>query len=208
MNFTRFFFLPRNIRDNDEKDSAFRGMCQMISVNPAGVVPDFIFFCDAVASWLNPQVFLQIDDLVILIPEQSITNIIICWLTDKIMTPRRTWRICLARSCTVSRTRSGKRAGQSSRNSFRNRSRRGWPPTTACRRRFPTKMEAAKSSGMDLAGCSRFLQLVVLCGGFVWFSPTIWAPGSSKKTQVESHGVGVLRLAENCFGRSNGSLQF
>ena len=69
---------PRNIRDNDEKDSAFRGMCQMISVNPAGVVPDFIFFCDAVASWLNPQVFLQIDDLVILIPEQSITNIIIC----------------------------------------------------------------------------------------------------------------------------------
>ena len=48
----------RNIRDNDEKDSAFRGMCQMISVNPSGVVPDFIFFCDAVASWLNPQVKL------------------------------------------------------------------------------------------------------------------------------------------------------
>merc|ERR1719227_57241 len=45
----------RNIRDNDEKDSAFRGMCQMISVNPSGVVPDFIFFCDAVASWINPQ---------------------------------------------------------------------------------------------------------------------------------------------------------
>ena len=30
-------------------------MCQMITVNPAGVVPDFIFFCDAVASWLNPK---------------------------------------------------------------------------------------------------------------------------------------------------------
>lgn len=45
----------RNIRDNEEKDSAFRGMCQMITVNPAGVVPDFIFFCDAVASWLNPK---------------------------------------------------------------------------------------------------------------------------------------------------------
>ncbi len=45
----------RNIRDNDEKDSAFRGMCQMISVNPGGVVPDFIFFCDAIASWQNPQ---------------------------------------------------------------------------------------------------------------------------------------------------------
>jgi len=45
----------RNIRDNDEKDSAFRGMCSMISVNPAGVVQDFIFFCDAVASWQSPQ---------------------------------------------------------------------------------------------------------------------------------------------------------
>lgn len=44
----------RHIRDNDEKDSAFRGMCNMISVNPAGVVPDFIFFCDAIASWVNP----------------------------------------------------------------------------------------------------------------------------------------------------------
>ena len=30
-------------------------MCQMITVNPAGVVPDFIFFCDAVASWMNPK---------------------------------------------------------------------------------------------------------------------------------------------------------
>lgn len=45
----------RNIRDNEEKDSAFRGMCQMITVNPAGVVPDFIFFCDAAASWNNPK---------------------------------------------------------------------------------------------------------------------------------------------------------
>lgn len=45
----------RNIRDNDEKDSAFRGMCHMISVNPGGVSNDFIFFCDAVASWVNPQ---------------------------------------------------------------------------------------------------------------------------------------------------------
>lgn len=45
----------RSIRDNEEKDSAFRGMCQMITVNPAGVVPDFIFFCDAVASWSAPK---------------------------------------------------------------------------------------------------------------------------------------------------------
>lgn len=27
----------------------------MITVNPAGVVPDFIFFCDAVASWSAPK---------------------------------------------------------------------------------------------------------------------------------------------------------
>uniref|UniRef100_T1I188 Transportin-1 n=1 Tax=Rhodnius prolixus TaxID=13249 RepID=T1I188_RHOPR len=45
----------RNIRDNEEKDSAFRGMCQMITVNPGGIVQDFIYFCDAVASWVNPK---------------------------------------------------------------------------------------------------------------------------------------------------------
>ena len=45
----------RNIRDNEEKDSAFRGVCHMISVNPGGVVQDFIFFCDAVASWVQPK---------------------------------------------------------------------------------------------------------------------------------------------------------
>ncbi|XP_043920372.1 transportin-1 [Protopterus annectens] len=45
----------RNIRDNEEKDSAFRGICAMISVNPGGVVQDFIFFCDAVASWISPK---------------------------------------------------------------------------------------------------------------------------------------------------------
>lgn len=45
----------RNIRDNEEKDSAFRGICSMISVNPSGVVQDFIYFCDAIASWNNPK---------------------------------------------------------------------------------------------------------------------------------------------------------
>lgn len=45
----------RNIRDNEEKDSAFRGVCTMISINPQGVVPDFVYFCDAVASWSNPK---------------------------------------------------------------------------------------------------------------------------------------------------------
>jgi len=56
----KLFIVPwctslRNIRDNDEKDSAFRGICQMITVNPQGVIENFIFFCDAVASWNNPK---------------------------------------------------------------------------------------------------------------------------------------------------------
>ena len=27
----------------------------MIGINPNGVVQDFIYFCDAVASWVNPK---------------------------------------------------------------------------------------------------------------------------------------------------------
>lgn len=39
----------------------------MIQVNPGGVIPEFIFFCDAVASWVNPQddlkdVFVKVRD--------------------------------------------------------------------------------------------------------------------------------------------------
>lgn len=45
----------RNIRDNDDKESAFRGLCLMINVNPMGVATDFIFLCDAIASWLHPS---------------------------------------------------------------------------------------------------------------------------------------------------------
>ncbi|TGZ67973.1 hypothetical protein CRM22_004495 [Opisthorchis felineus] len=45
----------RNIRDNEEKDSAFRGICNLITLNPAGVLNDFLFFCDAVASWNAPK---------------------------------------------------------------------------------------------------------------------------------------------------------
>lgn len=55
MHFVNRCISLRNIRDNEEKDSAFRGMCQMITVNPVGVVPDFIYFCDAAASWMNPK---------------------------------------------------------------------------------------------------------------------------------------------------------
>ena len=44
----------RGIRDNEEKDSAFRGLCAMISYNPNGIIKEFIYFCDAVASWNTP----------------------------------------------------------------------------------------------------------------------------------------------------------
>lgn len=58
----------RNIRDNEEKDSAFRGVCVMISTNPSGVLQHFMFFCDAIASWTNPkedlkQMFHKVDML-------------------------------------------------------------------------------------------------------------------------------------------------
>ena len=49
----------RNIRDNEEKDSAFRGLCAMISCNPTGIIKEFIFFCDAIVSWNNPLLDLK-----------------------------------------------------------------------------------------------------------------------------------------------------
>jgi transportin-1 len=44
----------RNIRDDVEKDSAFRGMCMMIKANPNGVVKNLVYVCDAIASWYYP----------------------------------------------------------------------------------------------------------------------------------------------------------
>lgn len=57
-------FLPwcrtmRHIRDNPEKESAFLGICRMIELNPQGIVNDFIYFCDAVASWHSPHQMLH-----------------------------------------------------------------------------------------------------------------------------------------------------
>ncbi|CAD6192567.1 unnamed protein product [Caenorhabditis auriculariae] len=45
----------RNVKDNADKESAFIGLCQMINLNPTGVLPDFIFWCDAVVSWQTPK---------------------------------------------------------------------------------------------------------------------------------------------------------
>lgn len=44
-----------DIKDNGEKDSAFRGLCEMIKVNPNGAVKGFIYFCNAVVRWTTPS---------------------------------------------------------------------------------------------------------------------------------------------------------
>ena len=35
-------------------------VCAMISVNPSGIIQDFIYFCDAVASWVSPKEDLKL----------------------------------------------------------------------------------------------------------------------------------------------------
>lgn len=59
--------LIRNVRDSDEKDLAFRGLCEIIMRHPEFNKNYFIFFCDAAASWINIRVDLK----------QIITNILI-----------------------------------------------------------------------------------------------------------------------------------
>lgn len=49
----------RNIRDNQEKESAFYGLCLMIDKNPTGVSSHFIFLCDAIVSWNAPTDVLK-----------------------------------------------------------------------------------------------------------------------------------------------------
>ncbi|GAA5969003.1 hypothetical protein JCM21900_002095 [Sporobolomyces salmonicolor] len=44
-----------DIKDNDEKDSAFRGICSAIQVNPNGVSAAFGYFLNAVARWNRPS---------------------------------------------------------------------------------------------------------------------------------------------------------
>ncbi|KPV78588.1 uncharacterized protein RHOBADRAFT_10799 [Rhodotorula graminis WP1] len=44
-----------DIKDNEEKDSAFRGICAAIQVNPNGISTAFGFFLNAVARWSRPS---------------------------------------------------------------------------------------------------------------------------------------------------------
>ncbi|CAH0555348.1 unnamed protein product [Brassicogethes aeneus] len=51
--------LIRNVRDSEEKDLAFRGLCEVVSRNSEFRKTTFIYFCDAVASWNNPKIDLS-----------------------------------------------------------------------------------------------------------------------------------------------------
>lgn len=50
-----------DIKDNEEKDSAFRGICAAIQINPNGISADFGQFLNAVARWTRPSA--QLNDM-------------------------------------------------------------------------------------------------------------------------------------------------
>ncbi|EHA8592563.1 putative Transportin-1 [Cocos nucifera] len=39
------------IRDDFEKEDAFRGLCAMVRANPSGAVSSLAYLCKAIASW-------------------------------------------------------------------------------------------------------------------------------------------------------------
>ncbi|GJE91353.1 ARM repeat-containing protein [Phanerochaete sordida] len=47
------------IRDNEEKDSAFRGLCTLVQTNPAGIAKSLLWFCNAIVKWNNPSAELN-----------------------------------------------------------------------------------------------------------------------------------------------------
>ncbi|PSR72701.1 hypothetical protein PHLCEN_2v11396 [Hermanssonia centrifuga] len=47
------------IRDNEEKDSAFRGLCTLVQTNPAGIAKSLLWFCNAIVKWNQPSAELN-----------------------------------------------------------------------------------------------------------------------------------------------------
>ncbi|KAF9563008.1 transportin-PC [Agrocybe pediades] len=43
------------IRDNEEKDSAFRGLCTLVQTNPAGMAKSLLWFCNSIIRWNSPS---------------------------------------------------------------------------------------------------------------------------------------------------------
>ncbi|WFD24751.1 hypothetical protein MEQU1_003455 [Malassezia equina] len=48
-----------DIKDNEEKESAFLGLCMMIHANPNGATTGFAYFCNAVVRWTKPSARLN-----------------------------------------------------------------------------------------------------------------------------------------------------
>ncbi|KAI8620202.1 ARM repeat-containing protein [Chytriomyces sp. MP71] len=49
----------RDVRDNLEKETAYRGMCLMVQANPQGMLKTIAFFCDAIVRWMRPSVAMN-----------------------------------------------------------------------------------------------------------------------------------------------------
>jgi transportin-1 len=44
-----------DIKDNEEKASAFMGFCQLVMVNPNAILGDLIYLCNAICKWTTPS---------------------------------------------------------------------------------------------------------------------------------------------------------
>lgn len=90
----------RNIRDNEEKDSAFRGICVMIGVNPAGVVQVRWYALKPLElkrlekSWSYTSLFNEVTSLLSL--SRTSFSFVMLWPPGS--TPRMTWETCFIRS--------------------------------------------------------------------------------------------------------------
>lgn len=45
----------RSIRDNMEKETAFRGLIRVCTINPGSVLPHLVYVCDAILHWQRPS---------------------------------------------------------------------------------------------------------------------------------------------------------
>jgi transportin-1 len=45
----------RAIKDNMEKETAFRGLVRVCTVNPGSIIPHLLYVCDAILHWQRPS---------------------------------------------------------------------------------------------------------------------------------------------------------
>eukprot|EP00045_Choanoeca_perplexa_P015656 m.200051 g.200051 ORF g.200051 m.200051 type:complete len:892 (+) comp17049_c0_seq1:98-2773(+) len=53
--FKKWCIILRQVEDNDEKESAFSGICNALEINPQAALPAFLLFCDAVNRFREPS---------------------------------------------------------------------------------------------------------------------------------------------------------